>query len=305
MLSSPQKEVINIKTKIPGLSYNAMFKAVFSNNKLILSKLVESILEYCQINIDVQGKELIIKNNELPLGNYKDKQLICDYIIKLNDTTELNIEINRENYLGLTERNMTYSFKIYYEHFKTGDKYQEFNKYNLLQVNFNNFSNPNNKTINRFFLIDVNDITNSLSRNLCIINIDIASCFNLVYNNTKKEEISNLERWSAIVYAEYLEDISSILESDMLNMKEKERFLNDIKEKSQDKDTLEAIKFEDNLDYRFKLAEEGAYIKGIEQNTIDIIKNMLKNNIDYETISKVTNKSIEEIKEIEQSLNKE
>jgi hypothetical protein len=30
--------------KISSLSYNAMFKAVISNNKIILSKLVEAIL---------------------------------------------------------------------------------------------------------------------------------------------------------------------------------------------------------------------------------------------------------------------
>ena len=75
----------NKKTKIFNLSYNAMFKAVFSNNKAILAKLIEAILEYCKMNIDIKGKEIIIKNNELPISNYKDKQLICDYIIKLID----------------------------------------------------------------------------------------------------------------------------------------------------------------------------------------------------------------------------
>ena len=38
--------------------------------------------------------------------------------------------------------------------------------------------------------------------------------------------------------------------------------------------------------------------KGIEQNTIDMIKSMAENNATLEFISKVTNKSIEEIKEI-------
>ncbi len=36
--------------KIPCLSYNAMFKAVFSNNKYILSKLTEAILDYYNID---------------------------------------------------------------------------------------------------------------------------------------------------------------------------------------------------------------------------------------------------------------
>ena len=54
-----------MKTKIPSLSYNAMFKAVISNNKIILSKLVEAILEYWNLNIDIKDKELIIKTNDL------------------------------------------------------------------------------------------------------------------------------------------------------------------------------------------------------------------------------------------------
>ena len=42
--------------------------------------------------------------------------------------------------------------------------------------------------------------------------------------------------------------------------------------------------------------------KGINQNTTKIIKSMLMENTDYEFISKVTGKSIEEIKEIEKSM---
>ena len=40
----------------------------------------------------------------------------------------------------------------------------------------------------------------------------------------------------------------------------------------------------------------------IEQNKIETIQKMLKNNVDYETISRITEKTIEEIKEIEKGL---
>ena len=39
-------------------------------------------------------------------------------------------------------------------------------------------------------------------------------------------------------------------------------------------------------------------IEGREENTKELIISMLKNNIDLETVSKITNKTIEEIKEI-------
>ena len=42
---------MNMKTKIIDMSYNAMFKAVFSNNKYILHKLVEAILDYYNLDM--------------------------------------------------------------------------------------------------------------------------------------------------------------------------------------------------------------------------------------------------------------
>lgn len=245
-----------MKTKIPSLSYNAMFKAVISNNKIILSKLVEAILEYWNLNIDIKDKELIIKTNELPLNNFKDKQLICDYIIKLSDNVNLNIEINKTYYTGLVERNMVYSFKIFYEHFNSGDNHKDFNRYNLLQVNFNNYSNENKKRINKFLMIDVDDIKNTLSKNLGIMNIDIASCYNFVYNECNKEKISNLDRLSAMVYCSSLEDISFVLGSEILTMEEKSKLIDSVKKKSKDKNIKEAVKLEDSIEYRFKLVEE-------------------------------------------------
>ena len=294
------------KTKIPRLSYNTMFKAVFSNNKVILSKLIQSILEYTKIDIDIQGKELIIKNNELPLKNYKSKQLICDYIIKLDEDLDLNIEINNSYYPGMIERNMTYSFKIYYEHFKAGDKAIKYNKYNLLQVNFNNFKNPNDKPINKFYMLDGDDISNILSKNLCIINIDIASCFNLVYNKTKLRDISYLERLAGMLYCEYLEDISKILGGDILTMDEKEKLLNAIKIKASDEEIQESLRLEDDIEYRFDLVKEDALERGIEQGSKTTLHNtiieMLKNDASIEFIAKVTNKSIEEITQIKNNI---
>ena len=227
----------------------------------------------------------------------------CIYWLKLKLS---RAKLNRKQYPGVVERNMTYSFKIYYEHFNRGNEYSEFKKYNLIQVNFNKFKNPNNKSINKYYLLDANDSKNFLSKSICIINIDIEECYNLVYNNTCKEEISELEKLAAILYCDYLEDISSILESVRLDNMEKEKFINDINNVSKDKNNQEAIKLEDNIEYRFELTEEEALNKGIKQgiaqNTINTIKNLLKKNYDIKEIASITNKSIEEIKEIEKSI---
>ena len=72
--------------------------------------------------------------NTLPVSNYMDKQLICDYIIKVDDSHRLNIEINRELYPGLKERNTTYVFQIFYSHFKVGSEYKDFEKFFTFQI---------------------------------------------------------------------------------------------------------------------------------------------------------------------------
>ena len=161
-----------------------------------------------------------------------------------------------------------------------------------------NFKNPNNKTINKYYMLDVDNISNILSKNLCIINIDIASCFNLVYNKTKLTNISYLERLAAILYCEYLEDISKILGGDILTMNEKEKLLNDIKLKASDEEIQESLRLEDDIEYRFDLVEEDAIKRGIEHERINTIISMANKNIDLNTISDITGKSIEEINRI-------
>ena len=79
---------------------------------------------------------------------------------------------------------------------------------------------------------------------------------------------------------------------------EKGKFINDINNASKDKNNQEAIKLEDNIEYRFELTKEEA----LRKKTIDIVKNMLKEKIPYELISKVVEKPISEIKEIEKSM---
>ena len=308
-----------MKSKIPSLSYNVMFKAVISNNKYILSKLVEAILNYYKIDIDINGKELTIKRNELNISNYQDRQLICDYVIKIDDEREINIEINRSKYAGLSIRNLTYSFKIFYEHFSAGDNYQEFDKYTLLQVNFNNYANPNNETINRYYMIDAEDVENKLSNNFSIMNIDIAKCHKIVYNKDNLEEISELVAWGAIIACDYLEDISSILERGIISMdkKEQDKFLDDVKEASKDKEVWQATKLENSIEDRFKWVEDIIRERTREETRKEttkevtkqkneeyaiylsnMIKNMLKKNMSYNDISEITGKSIKEIKDI-------
>ena len=301
------------KTKISSLCYNAMFKAVFYNNKYMLSRLVQAILDYLELDINVINKELDIKNNELSLNNIHNKALICDYYIKINDVLELNIEVNKRYYPGLEERNIAYCFKIYGDHFRSGDKYNKFKQYLLFQINFNNYKNPDREVVNEFYIIDTKNHKNYLTKNVCFINVDIEECFKMIYNEDKRKEMSDLFKFGALLKTTYLEDISYILEKVGINMEEKNKFMNDVVEKSKDEEILTSMKFEDSLDYRFELVEEDALkrgleqglVQGLEQKTNETIIAMYAKNMSIEDMTDITGKSKEEIKKIINSLNNE
>ena len=101
----------------------------------------------------------------------------------------------------------------------------------------------------------------------------------------------------------------------VMNNKERNKFIKDIKDASKDKFILsewEAEKMANLVKYTsienatndgkeqgIIEGKEQGFIEGKEKNTLDIIKKMLENNIDYDTISNVTGKSINDIKKIE------
>ena len=89
-------------------------------------------------------------------------------------------------------------------------------------------------------------------------------------------------------------------------MEEKESLIKTIEEVNNDKEIITEWMREENA--RLKHAGEMRYAKdeGIEQGIslkeLELIKNMLLNKLNYEVISNVSGKTIEEIKEIETSI---
>ena len=115
-----------------------------------------------------------------------------------------------------------------------------------------------------------------------------------------------MEKLVACLASTSLSEISSILGSDILEMKEKEKFLNDIASSSQDEDVTKALPFEESIDYRFELLEQDALEReieqGIKQNRDEMIEKMLKKNMDIKVISEIANISLKEVEKIAKSL---
>jgi flagellar biosynthesis/type III secretory pathway protein FliH len=163
----------------------------------------------------------------------------------------------------------------------------------------------------------------------------------IYYNSECKEEISNAVKWGAFLNSDNFEEMSSLLE-ELVTDDERNKIMSRLNNiKSEDliwsaEEAQEWMEWQNRSD--ISEAEERGIelgrtegielgrtegielgrtegielgrtegielgkIEGIENEKINMIKSMLENNLEYEFISKVSGKSIDEIKEIEKSI---
>ena len=133
-------------------------------------------------------------------------------------------------------------------------------------------------------------------------NVALEKCKKLVYN-VNVREVSKDIRWGAIMTSNDIEEISKLLGEDMLSMEEKDKFLNTVRELNEDEKVVKDWMWEENDKLRYYNDLEASKEQGIEDKSKEVVINMLNKNMDYETISEISGKTIEEIKEIENDIN--
>ena len=289
--------------EIKKLSYDTLFKAVFIREQRVLLKMIKDILNIHD-EVDIKYIEVLPGYEVEPLSKEK-KTFKTDLLIKLDDNTFINLEINRYGGEDILSRNILQVSRIYSQIINRGTRIEEMSKKILKQLNFNTFRTYTGKPIENIALCEI-ETGKVVSVILSFCNVDIEISKKLVYN-VGMEKVSKAVRWGAILNATNIKDIDTLLGYDLLEMEEKKSFLDSVKNVNIDKKIMEDWMFEENarlyyeggVDYARKKGFEEGTEKGIEDKTIEVIKNMLKEGSTYEFISKVTGKSIDEIKELD------
>ena len=187
-------------------------------------------------------------------------------------------------------------------------------------LNLNNFSNKGGILLEKAYLvyIAVNEIATNL---FSVYDLDIAKCRKMIYNENRKD---NIVRIGSALTASTIEELSYFLGEELLSMDEKEVFLNTVME-ANNREILKAWNEERNQIWKEEMTLKNSYKRGIDEgkeeglqegiekglqegieyNMVSMIKNMLKKKADYNFISEVSGKSIEEIKEIENTMGRE
>ncbi len=281
------------------LASDVLFKKVFFSEGSVLLKMLQDILDIRE------DSGITIIGYETRPNNIFGKSFRGDLLVTLSDRTYVSIEMNNSNSKNSLSRNMIHLFRIHSDMLVKGMSDSELEKYRLYQLNFDNFRNPSREAIEKYAFCS---LTTGKVRNLIytFCDVDLEKCRKLVYN-VNVREVSKDIRWGAIMTSNDIEEISKLLGEDMLSMEEKDKFLNTVRELNEDEKVVKDWMWEENDKLRYyndlEASKEQGIQQGIEDKSKEVVINMLNKNMDYETISEISGKTIEEIKEIENDIN--
>ena len=308
----------NIKKgqKISILS-DTMLKAMFQNENRI--KYSAKFLSYF---IDVEYEDILnnicLAKNELDKNNENDKGERCDYVALLSDTS-LNIEVNNNSSLEVLERNMEYAHRLYSKKIRRGEENYQYTQ--VIQFNLNNFAFKGNDKI-----VDIYTVTNNdnigLSNKLIFVQIYVPNLRKKWYTKGMKS-LSEEEKYILAlvemdldklndlggenIMDEYVKEAEEVsFEGGVGEAYDKEWALRDqgyrdglSQGKAEGKVEGKAEGFSQGKAEGFSQGKVEGKAEGISEGknerNIEIARNMLKDNISVESISKYTDLSINEI----------
>jgi len=263
---------------------DSMFHAMLNNEsrKKFSAYLISMILN---ASFDEIFNTLQFVNNKLDKDKSIEKNRTVDYLCKINGEY-IGIEMNNIFSPTRLERNISYANDVYKKNMKTGIPYD----YNyIIQINLNNFTFDNNKTMDEFEL--KNKDGESLTDKIKFIYIYLPNIRKKLYN---KEELSELEKF-ILVMCEQNINLSKDLGKGNEIM---EDFVDDAVYASNDEVLdiydAEVIKQMEMQDMKRQGIEQGIET-GERNKQLEIARNMLNDKMPIDIIMKYTNLTENEI----------
>ena len=278
-----------VKLLDPKIDY--VFKRIFGEkgDEDILMSLMNSILKG-----NPTIKELELLNTEYPKEGFIRKGCQFDILAKTDNNVKINIEMQYRNNKNINDRIIYYSDRIFVDEYKSGDFYGT-KKVISIWIFAENLTERKNAISEIFPSFKGNEEDNweVVTENKRIIILELNK-----YQTTNENFKDLLTNWvNFLQKPEYLEN-------NPLKLKNKELDKAIDKLENMSKNDQERYYIQSIEDYERDKASE-KYWEGIEgekkgkmERNIEIAKNMLKDNVDINIISKYSGLSIEEIKNL-------
>ena len=259
----------NEERKVIRLCGDVIFKAVFLRETEVLLKMIYDITDISE----TMHFEEVITGYELEPYKLNGKVNKSDMLLKLGDNYFLNIELNYQHESNVMYRKMIQLFRICGQVTESGMTDKELSLKKVGQLNFNTFSNSNNKELQRGIYTD--DDGQVINNFLTFWNVDIVKCYDKVYNNIENvKDLPKVVRWGAILYTDindpnfnYVDFIEKVIGDDLLTMEEKEKLVNRINETKNTKRIIQEWMVEENNRMREENILRTAREDGITEGT--------------------------------------
>lgn len=260
---------------------DVIFKTIICDeyDKRFIKKILEAVL-----NIKIY--EITYMKSERPKLNKKERNKIVDLLLKTNDNKVIHVELNN----GLKDftrfRNYAYFSSIIATEIKVKEEYDLSKEYIHIDFTYG-FSKKDKIRIHEYYMQTL--VGRKYIDNVRVIEVNMDMMKRVCYNEGEYKYLAMLdmtpEELSIYEGDELIMDYKKVLEK-----------INEDEEMYQYLSDEEAIIKEYNSDIKY--ATEKGIEKGELKGKSEMIRSMQINGIDIESISKISNLSIEEVNKI-------
>lgn len=292
--------MVEEKNKVIPMTYDVVFKSVLQD-KESEGYLIDLISGITGIKKEYLKGNIVFKNTELTKDEINEKKKTTDLIIEVKENI-INLEMNKNYYNGLFEKNDRYIDKIKDGLVNKGEKYIKQKK--LIQLNFDDFERFDERIIIKFRMIDEE---RGLIRSDYVYNTDVEIYhINLKRINKKyynKDKLNKFEKELLLMTLDSEEELTRTSKG----CKEMEKVAEKISRVTREEEMQGIYDIEEQEKFirdriRAHAATEG-YEEGLEQGIeqgelnkqIEIAKNLLESGVSIDIIEKSTGLSRKEI----------
>lgn len=270
-------------TNFDCLTNDSLFKETYSNphNRRALEHLLEAYFNfpdgYLKDKLAVSYESILDKNR------LKDKSIRSDLVIIINNTLFVNLEMYSVFTKNSLKKSKYYIMRIYSSQLNRGDNYNKIKK--VTQINFvdNVKIKIDEEVITEHYLIN-KELSDDFEIDIVRLDLEDKKYYNL--SDRFRKQLKFLR-------AKSYEERESIAKGDEILMD-----LNAWLEEYKNDESLREF-----FDER-KWAELKGHNQGVEQEKIEIAKNLFKTNLTLEDIAASTNLPLEEIRKLREETTK-
>ena len=270
---------------------DVVFKAIFgkASNKALLQSLISSVTGIPKASLT----EIEILNPELPVDYYDSKASRLDLRLRLQDGTEVDVEIQLANMKAYTERILYYWSKMYCGDLVKSESYEVLNK--CIVINFLDFEMFSHEKMHAVFHIAEDELGTRLTDHLELHFVELPKVKR--YNKENGTENDMLIVWTEFLSIQDETELNAMSSKEL--PEEVRKAFEELKELSKDPAMREValsreIALRDHYQRLFEAEQKGRE-EGSRLTMVQVAKSMKSQGFSNEQIQSITGLSLEEI----------